>query len=101
MSSITHSVSPKLEAGESHPPLTQQPRIVFQDEDAIHPGRRSHRRGSHQRSASRDSISSVRSRANSTSGIPIEFRTISFQVSESQAIGRTLSKDRKATTKKR
>lgn len=100
MSSITHSVSPKLEAGESHPPLTQQPRIVFQDEDAIRPGRRSHRRGSRQRSASRDSISSVRSRANSTSGIPIEFRTISFQVSESQAIGRTLSKDKKATTKK-
>lgn len=37
------------------------------------------------RSRSRDSISSVRSRAQSTSGIPIEFRTLSFQISESRA----------------
>ena len=38
-----------------------------------------------QRSRSRDSISSVRSQAHSTSGIPIEFRTLSIQISESQA----------------
>lgn len=36
------------------------------------------------RSASRDSIRSVRSRATAASGIPIEFRTLSFQVAESQ-----------------
>lgn len=38
-----------------------------------------------QRSRSRDSISSIRSQAHSTSGIPIEFRTLSIQISESQA----------------
>lgn len=45
---------------------------------------RSHSR--HQRSASRDSINSVRSRArDATAGIPIEFRTLSFSVSQSQS----------------
>jgi sodium/potassium-transporting ATPase subunit alpha len=39
-----------------------------------------------QRSASRDSISSVRSRARSVSGVPIGFRTLSFEVTESQAV---------------
>lgn len=62
------------------------PRIVW--EDADHPGRgrvngRARRRTS--RSASRDSISSVRSRTQSVSGVPIEFRTLSIQISESQA----------------
>jgi sodium/potassium-transporting ATPase subunit alpha len=38
------------------------------------------------RSASRDSISSVRSRTRSVSGVPIGFRTLSFEVTESQAI---------------
>jgi hypothetical protein len=42
--------------------------------------------GSRRRSASRDSISSVRSRARAVQGIPIEFRTLSFQISDSQAI---------------
>lgn len=38
------------------------------------------------RSASRDSISSVRSRARSVSGVPIEFRTLSYQVGDSYAV---------------
>lgn len=44
------------------------------------------RNGSRRRSPSRDSISSVRSRARAVQGIPIEFRTLSFQISDSQAI---------------
>lgn len=35
------------------------------------------------RSASQDSISSIRSCARSVSGVPIEFRTLSFQVADS------------------
>ena len=42
--------------------------------------------GSRRRSISRDSISSVRSRARAVQGVPIEFRTLSFNISESQAI---------------
>jgi sodium/potassium-transporting ATPase subunit alpha len=38
------------------------------------------------RSNSRDTIASVRSRAQSNSGIPIEFRTLSIQVSESKHV---------------
>ncbi|KFY88371.1 hypothetical protein V500_06370 [Pseudogymnoascus sp. VKM F-4518 (FW-2643)] len=44
------------------------------------------RNGSRRRSISRDSISSVRSRARAVQGIPIEFRTLSFNISDSQAI---------------
>ncbi|KAG9755538.1 hypothetical protein KCU95_g20496, partial [Aureobasidium melanogenum] len=61
------------------------PRITFEPEDRLE--RR--RRHSRQRSVSRDSISSVRSRAQSTSaaaGLPIEFRTLSFNVSHSQTV---------------
>ena len=38
------------------------------------------------RSVSRDSISSVRSRTRSVSGVPIEFRSLSFQVGDAQVI---------------
>ncbi|XP_014558885.1 hypothetical protein COCVIDRAFT_14025 [Bipolaris victoriae FI3] len=60
-------------------------------EDVNHPGRgrsdgRTARRQS--RSRSQGSISSVRSRTHSVSGIPIEFRTLSIQVSESKAKAR-------------
>ena len=54
----------------------ERSRITFEPEDRLE--RR--RRHSRQRSISRDSISSVRSRAQSTSaaaGLPIEFRTLS------------------------
>jgi sodium/potassium-transporting ATPase subunit alpha len=41
---------------------------------------------SRHRSASRESISSVRSRARSVAGVPIEFRTLSFQVADSHTV---------------
>lgn len=63
-------------------------RIVWDDVEVdrgergrVH-GRSARRRS---RSQSRDSISSIRSRTQSVSGIPIGFRTLSIQVSESQA----------------
>ncbi|KAK6529144.1 hypothetical protein TWF694_004356 [Orbilia ellipsospora] len=71
------------------------PRIVFEQDDEIRPDRRSRPTGSRRRSMSRDSKSSTRTRAHSVSGIPIEFRTLSIQVSESQAIARTGSKEKK------
>ena len=63
----------------------REQRIVFQPDERPE---RPHRVASsdRRRSASRDSISSVRSRTRSVSGVPIEFRTLSFHVSESQAI---------------
>lgn len=62
------------------------PHIVWEDVDHHARGRsdgRGIRRPS--RSRSQGSISSVRSRAHSVSGIPIEFRTLSIQVAESKA----------------
>jgi sodium/potassium-transporting ATPase subunit alpha len=41
---------------------------------------------SRHRSASRESISSVRSRARSVAGVPIEFRTLSFQIADSHTV---------------
>ena len=69
---------------ENANPRSEQ-RIVFQQDERPE---RLHRLASsdRRRSASRDSISSVRSRTRSVSGVPIEFRTLSFRVSESQAI---------------
>jgi sodium/potassium-transporting ATPase subunit alpha len=60
------------------------PRIVF-EQSQIHPRGRSNAHGQRRasRSRSRDSISSIQSRR--ASGLPIEFRTLSIQVSESQA----------------
>jgi sodium/potassium-transporting ATPase subunit alpha len=61
-------------------------RIVWDDVDHRERGRlhgEAPRRRS--RSQSRDSISSIRSRRQSVSGIPIGFRTLSIQVSESKA----------------
>ncbi|GAB7355779.1 hypothetical protein MBLNU459_g6461t1 [Dothideomycetes sp. NU459] len=74
------------------------PRITFEPEDRL--GR--NRRHSRQRSVSRDSISSYRSRAQSTSaaaGIPIEFRTLSFQVAHSQTVNDSPTKKPKADRK--
>ncbi|KAJ6260758.1 hypothetical protein Dda_4987 [Drechslerella dactyloides] len=70
------------------------PRIAFQQDDEIRPDRDRGRTRDSRRSLSRDSRSSIRTRAQSTSGIPIEFRTLSIQVSESQAIARTGSKEK-------
>lgn len=71
---------------ETQEPSTP-PRITF--EPGNHRGRNDNNGAplSRRRSASRDSISSVRSRTRSVAGVPIEFRSLSFQVGESQAIG--------------
>ncbi|KFX97613.1 hypothetical protein V490_02711 [Pseudogymnoascus sp. VKM F-3557] len=74
------SSSEDLEAADHDMPK----RITFGPEGQRE--RRKNRNGSRRRSASRDSISSVRSRARAVQGIPIEFRTLSFQISDSQAI---------------
>ena len=58
-------------------------RITFEPENRR--GRNYNDTSAQRRSASRDSISSVRSRARSVTGVPIEFRSLSFQVGESQA----------------
>ncbi|KAL1306785.1 hypothetical protein AAFC00_005446 [Neodothiora populina] len=88
MSSIRKS--PSIEIGLERYDTTDvergitSPRITFGPDDRVDRRARSrhHSRG---RSASRDSISSIRSRAQSTAaGIPIEFRTLSFQVVNTQ-----------------
>lgn len=86
-SSSTLDQESSLEKGEVERVSTidERPRITFEPEDRWE--RR--RRHSRQRSQSRDSISSIRSRAQSTSaaaGLPIEFRTLSFQVAHSQTV---------------
>lgn len=80
---------------------TKTPRIVWDD---VEHGERGRSRGAgagarrHSRSHSRSSISSVRSRTQSVSGIPIEFRTLSIQVTETQAKARDPPlKDAKST----
>ncbi|EON67490.1 Na+/K+-exchanging ATPase alpha subunit [Coniosporium apollinis CBS 100218] len=73
----------ELDDIETAKPRPQQ-RITFQPDG--HPDRRGRGTSSRRRSASRDSISSVRSRTQSVSGVPIEFRTLSFHISESQGI---------------
>ncbi|OBT58133.1 hypothetical protein VE04_01665 [Pseudogymnoascus sp. 24MN13] len=75
------SSSEDLEAADHDIPK----RITFGPEGQR--DRSKNRRGSLRRSVSRDSISSVRDRTRAVQGVPIEFRTLSFQVSESQAIG--------------
>lgn len=74
-----------VEPANGEPPAPQ--RITFEPE-ALR-GRRGSNDGAsgRRRSASRDSISSVRSRTRSVTGVPIEFRSLSFQVGESQAKG--------------
>ncbi|THY98894.1 putative Na/K ATPase alpha 1 subunit [Aureobasidium pullulans] len=93
-----------IEKGEMEHVITtnERSRITFEPEDRLE--RR--RRHSRQRSQSRDSISSIRSRAQSTSaaaGIPIEFRTLSFQVAHSQTVNDVVSESKwrhKPTAKK-
>ncbi|KAI5239616.1 putative Na/K ATPase alpha 1 subunit [Aureobasidium subglaciale] len=84
-----------IEKGEMERVITtnERSRITFEPEDRLE--RR--RRHSRQRSQSRDSISSIRSRAQSTSaaaGLPIEFRTLSFQVAHSQTINDVVSESK-------
>lgn len=73
--------------------MNEKSRITFEPEDRLE--RR--RRHSRQRSMSRDSISSIRSRAQSTSaatGLPIEFRTLSFNVSHSQTVNEVVKESK-------
>jgi sodium/potassium-transporting ATPase subunit alpha len=74
-------------------------RLTFEPNER--PGRRGHTTGSRHRSVSRDSISSVRSRTQSSAGIPIEFRTLSFEVSESQAIREIQKKSKEGWKEKK
>lgn len=73
------NVSSDLEAAEPNP---YQGRITFGVDER--PSRHSHGSRSRQNSVGRNSISSVRSRTRSVVGIPIEFRTLSFEVAHSQ-----------------
>lgn len=68
-------------------PSARPTQIVFEDEGIVRFSSRDLRtRTGRRRSASRDSIRSVRSRTQQTnSGVPIEFRTLSFEVSKSLA----------------
>lgn len=67
-------------------------RIVFEDDLEARTARRRFS-ASRRRSASRDSISSVRERTQPTSGLPIGYRTLSFEVTHSLERSRSLSKD--------
>lgn len=89
---MTENSSSEASALEKQVDVSRQPRILFRDADEriATRGRPAPRPRSH----SRDSISSVRSRTQSTSGIPIAFRTLSFQVSLSQDIRNGAPKDR-------
>lgn len=78
-------------------------RVTFGPEERLDRRERARRR-SRSRSASRDSISSIRSRVQSTSattGIPIEFQTLSFQVAHSQSVYDTASKPKKQPQKEK
>lgn len=72
---------------EAYGPRAPQQRIMFEPtfEPDNHRGRNHNATTARRRSASRDSVSSVRSRARSVTGVPIEFRSLSFQVGETQA----------------
>ncbi|EAW11869.1 cation-translocating P-type ATPase [Aspergillus clavatus NRRL 1] len=96
-----------LESGLQHPDepssddrTGRAPRIQFGDE--VPPEERTggiyHSRLNRHRSLSRDSIKSSHNAAqnNKTAGIPIEFRTLSFQISESQHATQEVIKERQA-----
>lgn len=75
-------------------------RIVFEPDLEQRRPRRD-RSASHRRSTSRDSITSVRSRAKSTNGLPTAYRTLSFEVSRSlensgQDSGKAATKSKEA-----
>ncbi|KAI9848019.1 MAG: hypothetical protein M1838_000665 [Thelocarpon superellum] len=65
----------------------RQPRIAFRSPSIDTHGRPRRRR---RRSNSRDTISSIQSRAQSTAGIPLEYRSLSMQVSESHNVSQGL-----------
>lgn len=73
------TVSEDVEAANPHPP---RGRITFEPDERL--SRHGHTTRSRNASLGRDSISSVRSRTQSVSGIPIEFCTLSFEVTHSQ-----------------
>lgn len=84
MSSNDKDVETNLNGDEPPPP-----RITFHSSSA-EPRGRPQRLASRQRSSSRDSNCSGRSGRNSLPGIPIQFRTLSIQVAESQTINHDL-----------
>ena len=95
MSSPLYSAEQQPNAQEDAEKDERQPRIAFQTpafdpREEYVPGRRL------KRSNSRDTINSTLSRAQSTSGIPIEFRTLSIQVSESQRVSQSRADNEKA-----
>jgi sodium/potassium-transporting ATPase subunit alpha len=66
---------------------SRRPRIIFDDDVDDRP---SHwdRPARKRRASDASSISSVRSRTQTTSGLPVAFRTLSFEVSRSQELDR-------------
>lgn len=76
---LQSTASRDLELAEPNP---SRGRITFGVDERL--SRHSHGSRSRQNSLGRNSISSVRSRSRSVAGIPIEFRTLSFEVTHSQ-----------------
>ncbi len=74
----TTSIDPEAAKPNLHPS-----RITFEPADRL--GRQGHASRSRSHSAGRNSISSIRRRSQSGAGIPIEFRTLSFEVAHSQS----------------
>ncbi|KAF8860209.1 putative Na/K ATPase alpha 1 subunit [Acephala macrosclerotiorum] len=87
---VNSTVSQDIEAAQSHPP---QSRITFEPEQRL--GRRGNVSRTRHASLGHDSISSIRSRTQSVSGIPIEFRTLSFEVIHAQDVQKTKDKTTK------
>ncbi|WPH02385.1 Hypothetical protein R9X50_00524800 [Acrodontium crateriforme] len=72
---------------EKNAAVRRPTQIVWGEDDRVTRQRERRRSGSRRRSASRDSISSVRSRVqNNNNTLPIEFRTLSYQISASQPV---------------
>lgn len=93
--------------GRSDVEAADSPRVTFHPDGLLEPRTNGllepRPAAQRRRSASRDSISSVRSRARSVQGVPIEFRTLSFQISHSQAVDEKIErpKDKKKGKKEK
>ncbi|PMD37745.1 putative Na/K ATPase alpha 1 subunit [Hyaloscypha variabilis F] len=77
------TISGDIEAANPSPYQSHQSRITFEPNDRL--GRHGHGSRSRHSSVGRNSISSIRRRSQSGVGIPIEFRTLSFEVAHSQS----------------
>jgi len=76
----TTSIDPEAAKPNLHPS-----RITFEPDDRLSRQGHASRSRSRSHSAGRNSISSIRRRSQSGAGIPIEFRTLSFEVAHSQS----------------